>query len=240
LNLDKVVDTKEKLNEIFLQKVHKNIFYEYYDSFILIAFSFEAYNFFSDFLMKNDYLNITKGDKFDKCYIVLTEEVARKKNYKILLDSIKEKNDIIVKKIIIFNFNFKPSYYFSHKKLFFMSYRKAEYLVNEVINRIKTKAIPRLNTNLCIISKGFSQKNLEKDKRQKIMDKIKQFMVGEEKISIYDSQSSDFENIMKDYNKEKVKIRTQKVEMRVYQLTEEAKNTQNNNLKNKKKDCLIF
>jgi hypothetical protein len=240
LNLNKVVDTKEKLNEIFLQKVHKNIFYEYYDSFILIAFSFEAYNFFSDFLMKNDYLNITKGDKFDKCYIVLTEEVAKKKNYKILLDSIKEKNDIIVKKIIIFNFNFKPSYYFSHKKLFFMSYRKAEYLVNEVINRIKTKAIPRLNTNLCIISKGFSQKNLEKDKRQKIMDKIKQFMVGEEKISIYNSQSSDFENIMKDYNKEKLKIRTQKVEMRVYQLTEEAKNTQNNNLKNKKKDCIIY
>ena len=240
LNLNKVVDTKEKLNEIFLQKVHKNIFYEYYDSFILIAFSFEAYNFFSDFLMTNDYLNITKGEKFDKCYIVLTEEVARKKNYKLLLDSIKEKNDLITKKIIIFNFNFKPSYYFSHKKLFFMSYRKAEYLINEEINRIKTKTIPRLNTNLCIISKVFSQKNLEKDKRQKIMDKIKQFMVGEEKISIYDSQSSDFENIMKDYNKEKVKIRTQKVEMRVYQLTEEAKNTQNNNLKNKKKDCLIF
>ena len=240
LNLNKVVDTKEKLNEIFLQKVHKNIFYEYYDSFILIAFSFEAFNFFSDFLMKNDYLNITKGDKFDKCYIVLTEEVAKKKNYKILLDSIKEKNDIIVKKIIIFNFNFKPSYYFSHKKLFFMSYRKAEYLINEIINRIKTKAIPRLNTNLCIISKVFSQKNLEKDKRQKIMCKIKQFMVGEEKISIYNSQSSDFENIMKDYNKEKLKIRTQKVEMRVYQLTEEAKNTQNNNLKNKKKDCIIY
>jgi hypothetical protein len=240
LNLNKVVDTKEKLNEIFLQKVHKNIFYEYYDSFILIAFSFEAYNFFSDFLMKNDYLNITKGDKFDKCYIVLTEEVAKKKNYKILLDSIKEKNDIIVKKIIIFNFNFKPSYYFSHKKLFFMSYRKAEYLINEEISKIKIKSIPRLNTNLCIISKVFSQKNLEKDKRQKIIDKIKQFMVGEEKISIYNSQSSDFENIMKDYNKEKLKIRTQKVEMRVYQLTEEAKNTQNNNLKNKKKDCLIF
>lgn len=88
--------------------------------------------------------------------------------------------------------------------------------------------------------KSIFSKNLEKDKKQKIMDKIKQFMVGEEKISIYDSQSSDFENIMKDYNKEKVKIRTQKVEMRVYQLTEEAKNTQNNNLKNKKKDCLIF
>jgi hypothetical protein len=240
LNLNKVVETKEKLNEIFLQKVHKNIFYEYYDSFILISYSFEAFNFFNDFLMKNDYLNITKGEKFDKCYFVLTEEASRAKNYRLLLDNMKEKNNIIVKKIIIFNFNFKPSYFFTHKKLFFMSYRKAEYLINEEISKIKIKSIPRLNTNLCIISKAFSQKNLEKDKQHKIIDKIRHFIVGEEKISIYNSQSSDFENIMDDYNKEKVKIKTQKVEMRLYQLTEEAKNTQNNNLKNKKKDCIIF
>ena len=240
LNLNKVVETKEKLNEIFLQKVHKNIFYEYYDSFILISYSFEAFNFFNDFLMKNDYLNITKGEKFDKCYFVLTEEASRAKNYRLLLDNMKEKNKIIVKKIIIFNFNFKPSYFFTHKKLFFMSYRKAEYLINEEISKIKIKSIPRLNTNLCIISKAFSQKNLEKDKQHKIIDKIRHFIVGEEKISIYNSQSSDFENIMDDYNKEKVKIKTQKVEMRLYQLTEEAKNTQNNNLKNKKKDCIIF
>jgi hypothetical protein len=238
--LNKVVETKEKLNEIFLQKVHKNIFYEYYDSFILISYSFEAFNFFNDFLMKNDYLNITKGEKFDKCYFVLTEEASRAKNYRLLLDNMKEKNKIIVKKIIIFNFNFKPSYFFTHKKLFFMSYRKAEYLINEEISKIKIKSIPRLNTNLCIISKAFSQKNLEKDKQHKIIDKIRHFIVGEEKISIYNSQSSDFENIMDDYNKEKVKIKTQKVEMRLYQLTEEAKNTQNNNLKNKKKDCIIF
>ena len=35
-------------------------------------------------------------------------------------------------------------------------------------------------------------------------------------------------------------MKIQKVEMRVYQLTEEAKSSQNNNSSNKKKDCLIF
>ena len=39
--------------------------------------------------------------------------------------------------------------------------------------------------------------------------------------------------------KEKDKMKAQKVEMRVYQLTEEAKNTQNS-LQNNKKDCNIF
>ena len=240
LNLNKVVDTKEKLNEIFLQKVHKSIFYEYYDSFVLIAYSFEAFNFFNDFFIKNDYLSITKGEKFDKCYIVLSDEASRRKNYKILLDNMKENSKIIVKKIIIFNFNFKPSYYFSHKKLFFMSYHKAEYLVNEEINQIKSKNIPKLNNTLSIIYKLFKDKKLKKEQLNKIVGKIKTYMVGCDNISIFNSNNIDFENILDDYNKEKLKIKTQKVEMRVYQLTEEAKITQNNNLKNKKKDCIIF
>ena len=65
-------------------------------------------------------------------------------------------------------------------------------------------------------------------------------MIGEDSISLYNSNTKDFENILEDYYKEKAKIKTQKVEMRVYQLTEEAKNTQNNKLNHKKKDCEIF
>ena len=240
LNLNKVVETKEKLNEIFLQKVHKNIFYEYYDSFLLIAYSFEAFNYFNDFLMKNNYLSITKGEKFDRSYILLSEEISRKKNYKILMDNLKTNNSILTKKLIIFNFNFMPSYFASHRKLFFMSYQKAEYLLNEEINQIKLKIIPKLNNNLDAISKIFVNKNLDKDKIKNIVGRIKNFMVGGEIISLYNSSTKDFENILDDYYKEKAKIKTQKVEMRVYQLTEEAKNTQNNKLNHKKKNCEIF
>ena len=240
LNLNKVVDSKDKLNELFLQKIHKNIFYEYYDSFVLIAFSFEALNFFNDFLIKNEYLTITKGEKFDKCYIIPTEENSeKKKNYEILLKNMKDENNIIVKKIIIFNFNFRPSYFFINKKLSYLGFRKAEYLINEEISHVKTKIIPDLKINLYIIYKIFEDKIKSKEKMKNIHDRLKLFMKGNSKITTYNSNSKVYEDILEEYIKEKDKMKAQKVEMRVYQLTEEAKNTQNS-LQNNKKDCNIF
>ena len=240
LNLNKVVDSKDKLNEVFLHKIHKNIFYEYYDSFILIAFSYEAINFFNDFLIKNEYLTITKGEKFDKCYIVLTEDIIQKKqNYKILLNNLKDENNTIIKKFIVFDFNFKASYFFVNKNYSFLGFHKAEFLINEEINQIKSKIIPDLNINLNAIYKIFKSKLNSKEQINKIVSRIKLFMIGDEKISIYNSNSKSYENILEEYIKEKNKMKAQKVEMRVYQLTEEAKNTQNS-LQNSKKDCIIF
>ena len=242
LNLNKVVETKEKLNEVFLQKIHKNIFYEYYDSFLLIAFSFEALNFFNDFLMKNEYLNITKGEKFDKCYVILTEDIPqKKKNYEKLLNNFKDDNNIVVKKVIVFNFNFKPSYFFINKKYkySYMGFHKAEYLINEEISQVKSKIIPDLNINLNILHKIFENKCKSKEEINKIVGRIKLFMTGNDKINIFNSNSQTYENILEEYIKEKNKMKAQKVEMRVYQLTEEAKNTQNS-LQNSKKDCIIF
>ena len=240
LNLNKVVEPKEKLNEVFLQKIHKNIFYGYYDSFLLIAFSFEAINFFNDFLMKNEYLSITKGDKFDKCYVILTEDISKKKkNYDILLKNLKDENKIIVKKIIALDFNFKPSYFFINKKYANMGFRKSEYLINEEINQIKSKIIPNLNHNLNIIYKIFEKKTNSKENISKIVKRIKLFINGDKNLSIYNLNTKVYENILEEYIKEKNKLKAQKVEMRVYQLTEEAKNTQNS-LQNNKKDCNIF
>ena len=240
LNLNKVVEPKEKLNEIFLHKIHKNIFYEYYDSFLLIAFSFEALNFFNDFLMKNEYLTITEGDKFDKCYIILTEDISnRKNNYELLLKNLQDESKIIVKKTIVFDFNFKPSYFFLNKKYSNMGFRKAEYLINEEIKHVKYKIIPDLRINLNSIYKIFEKKTNSKESKNKIVERIKLFMVGNQKITIYNSISKVFENILEEYIKEKNKMKAQKVEMRVYQLTEEANNIQNS-LQNSKKDCNIF
>ena len=240
LNLNKVVESKEKLNEVFMQKIHKNIFYEYYDSFVLIAFTYESVNFFNDFLMQNDYLTITKGEKFDKCYIILTEENSKKiKNYEILLKNMKNEQSIIVKKIISFNFNFKPSYFYLNKQYSSMGFRKVEYLINEQISQVKYKIIPTLNNNLTAIYKIFIKKAKSKENTKKIVDRIKMFMVGNDKINVFNNSSKNFENILDEYIKEKNKMKAQKVEMRVYQLTEEAKNTENS-LKNNKKDCFIF
>jgi hypothetical protein len=204
LNLNKVVDSKDKLNEVFLHKIHKNIFYEYYDSFILIAFSYEAINFFNDFLIKNEYLTITKGEKFDKCYIVLTEDIIQKKqNYKILLNNLKDENNTIIKKFIVFDFNFKASYFFVNKNYSFLGFHKAEFLINEEINQIKSKIIPDLNINLNAIYKIFKSKLNSKEQINKIVSRIKLFMIGDEKISIYNSNSKSYENILEEYIKEK-------------------------------------
>ena len=240
LNLNKVVQPKERLNEVFLRKIHKNIFYEYYDSFILIAFSFEAINFFNDFLIKNDYLTITNGEKFDKCYIILTDDIAkRRKNYEILLKNMNNENNIIIKKLIIFNFNFNTSYFFINKAYSYMGFHKAEYLINEEICQVKSKNIPEININLNAIYKIFKNKTNSKEISNKIVERVKLFMLGNKYISIYNSNNKVYERILDEYIKEKNKMKAQKVEMRVYQLTEEAKNTQNS-LQNGKKDCIIF
>ena len=240
LNLNKVVESKEKLNEIFLQKIHKNIFYEYYDSFILIAFSIEALNFFNDFMMKNEYLNITKGDKFDKCYIILNEDILNmKKNYPILITNMNNDDLIIIKRAIIINFNIPSSYFFLNKKYSYMGFHRAEYLINEGISQIKTKTIPNLKINLKILTKIFENKSNSKENVGKIMEKIERFMIGNEKMSIFNSNSKVYESILEDYIKEKNKMKAQKVEMRIYQLTEDIQNMTNIQ-DNNKKNCIIF
>ena len=190
--------------------------------------------------MKNNYLNITNGEKFDKCYIIPTEDVSeKKKNYEILLKNMEDENNFIIKKIIIFNFNFRPSYFFINKKYSYLGFGKAEYLINEEISQVKTKIISDLKINLNIIYKVLENKIKSKEKMKKIYDKLKIFMIGNSKISVYNLNSKTYENILEEYIKEKDKMKAQKVEMRVYQLTEEAKNTQNS-LQNNKKDCNIF
>ena len=53
LNLHKVVDNKTSLNEAFFQKIHKNIFFDYYDSFVPICFTYESFVMFNNFFFCN-------------------------------------------------------------------------------------------------------------------------------------------------------------------------------------------
>jgi hypothetical protein len=61
-----------------------------------------------------------------------------------------------------------------------------------------------------------------------------------DKFEIYFFETKEFENIIDNYTKEKMKIQTQKVEMRVFQLTEDAKNNQQKSKKRKNNDCKII
>ena len=100
-----------------------------------------------------------------------------------------------------------------------------KYLVNEKTNHAK---------QIGYISKKFN-------KNKKIVDNIVNLAYQNEYMSIYDFDSKVYEEIVDSYLKEKERIKTQKVELRVIQLTEGV-NVKRTNKKQSQtnKDCIIF
>ena len=84
VNLNKVEQEKEKLREVFLYKIHKNIFYENYDSIILISYSYQAFNIFNNFFMNINYIS-TKKEKFNNIFFFPFNRIPKDKNYSDLI-----------------------------------------------------------------------------------------------------------------------------------------------------------
>ena len=98
-------------------------------------------------------------------------------------------------------------------------------LVNEKTNHAK---------QIGYISKKFN-------KNKKIVDNIVNLAYQNEYMSIYDFDSKVYEEIVDSYLKEKERIKTQKVELRVIQLTEGVGVKRTNKKQSQtNKDCIIF
>ena len=235
LNLNKVVDNQDTLNQVFFQKIHKNIFYEYYDSFIPFAFSYESYFLFSDIFLSNNYLEISHNDLFDKCYIIPFEtKLNREKLLKIA--SLTQ----LTKQLIVFNFNFPVGYTFNKRQYTYFSFHKVDYFLDEIINcNIKNYKKNEIKI-LGYIGKYLDNKKTNKENKNKILKNLMTLIRKNDKFEIYSFEAKEFENIIDNYTKEKMKIQTQKVEMRVFQLTEDAKNNQQKLKKRKNNDCTIL
>ena len=234
LNLNKVVDNQDTLNQVFFQKIHKNIFYEYYDSFIPIAFSYESYFLFCDIFLSNKYLEISHNDLFDKCYIIPFEyKIDKEKLLKISLLT------QLTKKLILLNFNFPVGYTFNKRKYTYFSFHKVDFLLDEIVNDNIKKYKSNEIKILGYIGKYLDNKKINKENKNKIIKNIMTFRKND-KFEIYFFETKEFENIIDNYTKEKMKIQTQKVEMRVFQLTEDAKNNQQKSKKRKNNDCKII
>ena len=262
LNLNKVVDNKE-LNVEFFKKVHKNIFNDYYFSYKLVAFSYESFIFFNDFFINNNYLKISNGEKFEKCYIIPLEGYFNRENYiKILsLFNSKDKdNKLMVTGVDIFNFGIDSNYLYKNKSNILFGFSKVDYLINEYNNYIFNNIQYEFKQKKESLKKKFEEKITNKDNKKyinKYMKKIQEFTFGifdEEKndveedhkkvgkVVVYNSSINLFDETIKDYIKEKLIIRTQKNELNVFQV-EEVKNLENKNIIkdiNNKKDCIIF
>ena len=224
LNLNKVADKPENLNGIFFQKIHKGIFYQYYDTANVIFFNYEFYIKFNDFFISNNYLKITNNEKFEKCYMIpINSKIQNLPN-----------NNVIFKSIIVFNYNFNSNYIYKNFDKILMSYRKIDYIVIEenIIIDKEMKEMKQLDK--CLYKLLKKKIKNEKNFVEKCYKKIVGYWVKNEKVSYYERNTKEFEKLLDNYNKEKIKLKAQTVNRGVLKV--------NDNLQTKanKKDCSIF
>ena len=237
LNLNKVEEQKEKLSQIFLYKVHKNIFYENYDSIILIAYSYDAFYFFNDFFLKNNFLSTTK-EKFNNVHFIPFDVKGNNNSYMKILENQKN-NTLIANNIYIYEYGFNSNFKFSKPNLFLLSYKKSEYLLDKTKELINNKNFVQDREEKKVLFKILRNKKIKKESIKPIINNIIMLWKKNDKINIYHLNSTDYENVLKNYQKNVYQIQTQKVDMRLQNLTEDAINNYNN-LKNQQKNCIIY
>ena len=216
LNLNKVVEL-DKLKENFFEKIHKNLFYQNYENFKLMAFSYNAFCTINDLFINNNYLQISKNDKFEICYIMPYEVESEQKieKFKKILDDQKN-NKSMVKNIKIYNYNLTNSFIFKNANELKMNYQKTEYFINyhntskDIQNSIKNKLI--------YVYTKLNKRKLEKKNIKKIMKNIKELYFGKDCISIYNGNTSLLEKLLIEFNTEQVKIKAVKLDHRAFHI----------------------
>jgi hypothetical protein len=210
LNLNKVVE-KNKLNENFFEKIHKNLFYQNYDIFQLMTYSYESFCTFNDLFINNNYLQICKKDKFEICYIIPYEFESEQKraNYKRILEN--KKNDkLMVKNIKIFDYNLTNAFIFKMANELKMNYRKAEFFIEYFNNSINNDNL--VGDNMKYVFKKLKHKNIGKEKLKKIILNIKDLYYEKDNIIYFSYNTSKFEKALIEFNTEKVKIKAVKLD----------------------------
>ena len=208
LNLNKVVEANN-LNANCFEKIHKNIFFENYDNYKLMAFSYDSFFIFNDFFINNNYLEISKN-KFEICYIMPyeVESALKVEKFKKLMEY-KEIGKLIAKNIKIYDYALTTTFIFKNENELKMNYKKAEFFIkyhknsNELQNSIKNKII--------YVYKKLKNKKFAKKDIKKILTNIKELYYEKNCISYYIGNTSHLEKLLMEFNTEQVKIRTVKL-----------------------------
>ena len=236
LNLNKVAENKEQLMQLFLQKIHKSIFYQYYENFYLFGFNYQSINFFNDFLKNNDYIKISEGEKFDICNIIPIHmtNINEKNNYKKMINNFyeNEKNNIY-NKIIIFDYGFDNTYIYKKFENITMSFSKIEYYKN-----IQQGFINNELKDEIALKKKYLFKRIKKYKSNKKIFMIINNFIQKGNIVGYSSNMNIYEDLLKEYKKERLKYKSQNVGKRIYQMTEIAK--LGGSINDNDNSCIIF
>ena len=239
LNLHKVVDNKTSLNEAFFQKIHKNIFFDYYDSFVPICFTYESFVMFNKFFISNNYVNsISKGEMFENSYIVPLKK-SNESNY--ILNDIthmnNNNNNNISKIVNVVLFAFGKNSSLNNKTVNAFSFGKVIFVIDQLVNVHIKKYNIEINKQMCILHKKL------KDNEQSLLNIFKYLYVRNNTLHMYYLNRNIFDEIVNDYMHEKERIKTQKLELRVIQLTENMKNNGNKTTRHKRTssdNCMIY
>lgn len=211
LNLNKVVENN-KLNEVFFEKIHKNMFYQNYDIYKIMAFSFEAFCTFNDLFINNNYFQISKNDKFEMCYILPYEIDTEKKieKFKKIMEY-QENDELMVKKIKIYDYQFTKAYIYQHSHDLKMDYQKIEFFFD--YHKSSRRLANMIRTKMMHVYKKLIDKNKEKKNIKKIFNNIKELYYEKNNISYYNCKSSQLDEFFKEYNTEQIKISVVKVDI---------------------------
>ena len=209
LNLNKVAEANN-LNEQFFEKMHRNICFENYDNYKLMAFSYNSFFTFNDFLINNNYLEISKNNKFEICYIMPyeVESAIKVEKFKQILEY-QKKDKLIAKNIKIYDYSLTNKFIFKNENELKMNYKKAEFFIkyhnnsNDLQNSIKNKII--------YIYKILKSKKTAKKDIKKILTNIKKLYFENNYISCYIGNIPDLEKLLIEFNTEQVKIKTVKL-----------------------------
>ena len=212
LNLNKVVKLNQ-LNENFFEKIHKNMFFQNYDTFTIMTFSYDAFFIFNDLFINNNYLDISKNDKFENCFIIPYEIESQNKinNFKKILEN-KQADKLIVKNLKIYDYNLTSSFIFNNINELKMNYQKVEFFL-EYQDTTKD-AYNSIQNKMKYIYKKIKEKNKDKKNIKKLLIKIKEIYYENDNIFFCSGNTTHLINFLSEYNTEKIKKKMSKPQLK--------------------------
>lgn len=220
LNLNKVNDNKDNFNEVFFKKIHKNIFSDYYDNFFPICLSYEVFETFNLFFLSNDYLEISKGEIFDKGYLFAFDPI----------DSYNKRFDqMVIKQVVLFDSNIKMFSKEGEATYKYFTFSKLDHLI-ESLKEFVNKNTENNRKMLCYLHRKITHDH------KRIVMNIARYIFNDRVRKCFIDQSIIKDKINQ-YLKDKVNRENDRVENRITQLTEAAKYE---NIIHKDKNCYLI
>ena len=160
--------------------------------------------------------------------------INEKNNYKKMINNFyeNEKNNIY-NKIIIFDYGFDNSYIYKKFENITMSFSKIEYYKN-----IQQSFINNELKDEIALKKKYLFKRIKKYKSNKKIFMIINNFIQKGNIVGYSSNMNIYEDLLKEYKKERLKYKSQNVGKRIYQMTEIAK--LGGSINDNDNSCIIF